>query len=94
MRDEVLAKWCDETTGPVLRVCCHVSGGLVLGSPGWRDAILRHEMPLVLEALRYGDRALYDAHAELNQAPIWVHFNARQERYNQTESWGVPADYC
>ena len=93
MRDEVLASWCDEGDGLELHVHCHVSGGLVLGSPGWRDAILRHEMPLVLEILRHGDRALYEACPELEGAPIQVHFHARQARYNRVESWGVPADY-
>jgi hypothetical protein len=93
MRDEVLAEWGDEGDGPELHVHCHVSGGLILGSPGWRDAILRHEMPLVLEALRYGDQALYKACPELEQAPLRVHFHARQARYDRVESWGVPADY-
>jgi hypothetical protein len=93
MRDEVLAEWRDEGDGPELHVHCHVSGGLILGSPGWRDAILRHEMPLVLEALRYGDQALYTARPELEQAPIRIHFHARQARYDRVELWGVPADY-
>jgi hypothetical protein len=93
MRDEVLASWCNEGGGSELHVHCHVSGGLILGSPGWRDAILRHEMPLVLGTLRYGDRTLYKARPELEQAPIRVHFHARQARYDRVESWGVPADY-
>ena len=93
MRDEVLAEWRDERDGPELHVHCHVSGGLILGPPGWRDAILRHEMPLVLEALRYGDRALFKSRPELDQAPIQVHFHARQARHNRVESWGIPADY-
>ena len=93
MRDEVLAEWRDEGDGPVLHVHCHVSGGLVLGLPAWRDTILRHEMPLVLETLRYGDQSLYAAHPVLEQAQIWIHFHARQARYDRVESWGVPADY-
>jgi hypothetical protein len=93
MRDEVLAEWRDGRDGPELHVHCHVSGGLVLGPPGWRDAILRHEMPLVLEALRYGDQALFKPHPELDRASIQVHFHARQARYNRVEPWGAPADY-
>jgi magnesium dechelatase len=93
MRDEVLAAWSDQGDGPALHVHCHVSGGLILGSPRWRDAILRHEMPLVLEALRYGDRFLYQACPELEGAPIRVHFHARRARYDRVESGGIPADY-
>jgi hypothetical protein len=93
MRDEVLAGWCQEGNALALRVHCHVSGGLVLGSARWRDAILHHELPLVLEAFRYGDRALYAAHPALDRAPIWVCFHAAQARYDRIERWGVPGDY-
>ncbi len=93
MRDEVLAEWCEGKNGPVLRVYCHVSGGLVFGPAGWRYAIFQRELPLVLEALRFGDHGLYTARPELDRAPIYVHFHATQSRYKRTEAWGVPADY-
>lgn len=93
MRDEVLAEWQAGVGVPALHVHCHVSGGLVFGPAGWRDAIFSHELPLVLEAFRYGDRALYEARADLDEAPIWVHFRARQRRYSRAEEWGKPADY-
>jgi hypothetical protein len=90
MRDEVLAEWRDGEHGPKLHVHCHVSGGVVLGSAGWRDQIFRHELPLVLEALRHGDRALYAAYPHLDHAPILVHFHASQSRYRRVEQWGTP----
>jgi hypothetical protein len=93
MRDEVLAEWRQEAEGAALHLHCHVSGGLVVGTAAWRDAIFRRELPLVLEALRYGDRALYEAHPELDQASIEVHFHARRARFDRVEAWGVPADY-
>jgi hypothetical protein len=93
MRDEVLAEWRDEGEGPWLHVHCHVSGGLVLGTAGWRYAIFRRELPLVLEAFRHGDRQLFAAHPELDQAPIEIHFHSRRRRYRRTEQWGTPADY-
>jgi len=93
MRDEVLAEWRQEEGGPALHVHCHVSGGWALGPARWRDTIFRQELPLVLEALRYGDRALYDAHPELDQASIQVHFHARQARLDRVEGWGVPDAY-
>lgn len=95
MRDEVLAEWKEEEEqeGPALHVSCHVSGGPVFGTAALRDSIFRQELPLALEALRYGDRAFFEAHPELDRAPIWVHFRARQPRYNRVERWGMPADY-
>ncbi|NIS82652.1 MAG: hypothetical protein GTO14_21175 [Anaerolineales bacterium] len=93
MRDEVLASWDQGENGPVLRVHCHVSGGLVFGSPSFRDAIFRRHMPLVLEAFRYGDRGLWEANPHLDRAPIIVNFAARQERYNRNEYWGLCEDY-
>ncbi|MGE5603893.1 MAG: staygreen family protein [Nitrososphaerales archaeon] len=93
MRDEVLAEWENAQPGPCLRIFCHVSGGLVFGSAGMRDEILRRELPLVIEALRYGDRELFTARPELDRAPILVVFQSHLARYNRVEPWGVPADY-
>ena len=93
MRDEVLAEWRQDEQGPSLHVHCHVSGGLVFGAAHWRYAILRRELPLVLEAFRFGDRMLFEAHPELDQAPIWVHFHSTRPQYDRTQSWSTPADY-
>ena len=93
MRDEVLAEWREEESGPSLHAHCHVSGRLAVGSAGWRYAIFQRELPLVLESFRFGDRALFEVHPALGQAAILVHFHANQSRYNRVESWGVPADY-
>ena len=93
MRDEVLAEWQEADAGPSLHVYCHVSGGLAFGPAYWRYSIFRHELPLVLEAFRYGDRGLYQSHPELDQAPIKVHFRSHRRRCRRTEHWGSPADY-
>jgi hypothetical protein len=93
MRDEVLAAWQQDEEGPSLHVTCHISGGLTFGTAGWRYAIFQHELPLVLEAFRYGDRKLFEAHPALDQAPIWIHFRSSRRRYRRTERWGTPSDY-
>jgi hypothetical protein len=93
MRDEVLAEWRVPGDGPALHVYCHVSGGLALGPAGFRYAIFRRELPLVLEAFRYGDRGLYEAHPDLDAAPILVHFRSHRRRYRQVQRWGTPARY-
>jgi hypothetical protein len=93
MRDEVLAEWREDDDGPALHVYCHVSGGVIFGTAGWRYAIFKHELPLVLEAFRCGDGSLFAAHPELDGAPIRVHFRSSRRRYRRLERWGTPADY-
>ncbi len=93
MHDEVLGEWLQEGDSFALHLYCHVSGGLIFGPARLRDFFFRRELPLALQALRYGDRALFQAHPVLDQAPVWVHFRAAQARYNRVERWGVPADY-
>ncbi len=93
MRDEVVAEWHEGEDGPALHVHCHVSGGLAFGPAGWRYAIFQQELPLVLEAFRYGDRELFEALPELDGAPLLVHFHSSRRRYRGIERWGTPADY-
>jgi hypothetical protein len=93
MRDEVLAEWQDGEDGPALHLFCHVSGGLAFGGASMRYGIFQRELPLVLEAFRFGDRGLFETQPELDQAPIWIHFQSTNRRYHKTERWGTPADY-
>jgi hypothetical protein len=72
---------------------CHVSGGLVFGGAAMRDGIFRRELPLVFEAFRHGDRALFAAHPELDSAAVVVHFRSHLAQYDRVETWGAPADY-
>ena len=76
MRDEVLAEWKKDDKGYSLHVYLHVSGGLVFGRANWREAIFRNELPLVLEAIRYGDRSLFKTYPELDHGLIIVHFQS------------------
>jgi hypothetical protein len=93
MRDEVLAEWIRVRDVPALQVYCHVSGGLVFGSPGFRYEIFQFHMPQVLQAFRYGDYGLFEDFPELDQAPVRVHFRASQARYYKVEDWGMMGDY-
>lgn len=92
MRDEVLAEW-ELSEASTLHVFCHISGGLVFGTPGMRYGIVRYHMPMVLEALCYGDRVLLKEHPELAQGRVMVHFIARQNGYDRDEAWGELKDY-
>ena len=93
MRDEVLAEFAKEEDSLAFRVHCHVSGGFVLGTAKWRYNIFRYELPLVLEAIRYGDRTLFEQNPELDNAPVLIHFKSTDIRFNKVENWGSMADY-
>ena len=93
MREEVLAGIINEGKEWSLHVYCHVSGGLVFGTAGWRNDILHGNMRIVIEALRYGDRELFHAHPEINEAVVKVHFISSHAEYNVFEDWGLVQAY-
>ena len=94
MRDEVLAELSDEGDSLVFRVYCHVSGGFVLGTAKWRYNIFQSELPLALEAIRYGDKTLFERKPELDHIPVYIHFHSDKRLYNIIEEWGTLADYA
>ncbi|MFX0013394.1 MAG: staygreen family protein [Promethearchaeota archaeon] len=91
MRDEVLAEWLKTEATHSLHVYCQLSGGI--GTLKFRDRIFRQELPLVLEAFRYGDQKHFHANPFLDKATIWVHFRSRKTKYNKIEDWGFLGDY-
>ena len=93
MRDEVLAELADDGDRLVFKVYCHVSGGFIIGTAKWRYNIFHSELQLVLEAIRYGDRTLFEKNAQLDNTPVLIHFQSSNSRYNKDENWGVMADY-
>ena len=93
MRDEVLAEFAREEECLVFRVYCHISGGFVFGTAKWRYNIFHSELPLVLEAIRYGDRTLFEQNPKLDNAPVQIHFESTTSQFDKVESWGTMADY-
>ena len=94
MRDEVLAELVNNEGSFELRVHCHISGGLIVGSAGWRYNIFRSELPLVLEAIRYGDKTLFEKNPELDHIPVYIYFHSGRKQYNIVENWGTLADFA
>lgn len=93
MRDEVLAEWKMLEEEVSLHVYCHVSGGLVFGSSGMREAIFRREMSLVLEAIRNGDSKFFEKNPEFDNAPIILHFQKSGKDY-KIERFGILSDFA
>jgi hypothetical protein len=94
MRDEVLAELVKNGNNLEFMVYCHVSGGFIIGTAKWRYNIFHSELPLVLEVIRYGDRALFEQNQELESIPISIHFQSAKKRYNRVEQWGTLSDFA
>lgn len=93
MRDEVLAEWRTNKGHPFLWVYVYVDGQADPKVAAIRDKIFRENLPLALEAIRYGDRKFFMAHPKLGKAPICIHFDSNIPEYNKYENWGTPNNY-
>lgn len=93
MRDEVMAELADDGDNLLFRVYCHVSGGFVFGTAKWRYNIFHTELPLVLEAIRYGDRTLFEQNAKLDDTAVHIHFQSTDSRFNKVDNWGTMVEY-
>jgi len=93
MRDEVLAEWKMLNDKLVLYGYVYVDGRFGQMMSAIRDAVFRRELPLALEAIRYGDNELFLAYPKLDRAPIWIQFDSSYAHYNKTEKWGTLEDY-
>lgn len=92
MRDEVLGQRQNED-GLSLHFHCHVSGGLVLGAAKWRYAIFKGHLPMALEAIVNGDGDFLNRQKNFQNAPLLVHFHAKQASLNRVEEWGQVKEY-
>lgn len=93
MRDEVLAEWQQRDNSPVLSAFVYVNGEFSEMISPIRYKIFQRELPLALEAIRYGDRQFFNVYPELDNAPIYIYFKSSNPKYNRIEYWGTPSDY-
>jgi hypothetical protein len=93
MRDEVLGEWMNVGDEYFYYVYLYVDGQYGPEVAATRNYIFRRELPLALEAIRYGDKDFFTAHPELNDAPIIVYFSSTYSQYNKIENWGTFSDY-
>ena len=91
LRDEVLAEWQTYEGNPILYVYVYVGQfGPVITAI--RDTIFRRELPLALEAIRYGDSEFFMKYPQLDNTLIWIFFDSPNPDYNKFEYWGVLKD--
>ncbi|MBN2463557.1 MAG: staygreen family protein [Dehalococcoidia bacterium] len=93
MRDEVLAELTGDEDNLVFRVYCHISGGFCFGTARFRYNIFQSELPLVLEAIRYGDQVLFKQNPELDNAPVLINFKSTDNRFNKVENWDTMLEF-
>ena len=92
MRDEVLAEWKQVNDHYELHLHLHISGGFVFGWAAMRDRIFRYHLPLVLQAIIYGDKKLIEENPNLSNSKIFVHFESKNKKYNKIENYGQVKD--
>jgi len=96
MRDEVLAEWKLINNSCILYAYVYVDGQRGVVNPNLsaiRNSIFVRELPLALEAIRYGDNVFFKTHPKLNKVPIYVYFASMYPYLNRVEYWGTPSDY-
>jgi hypothetical protein len=94
MRDEVLAEWVPYGADHVaLLASVYVDSEKGLEASAFRNTIFVRELPLALEAIRYGDRQLFDAFPYLDDAPVFIRFTSKYPQFNRLERWGNISDY-
>lgn len=89
-KDDVVAEWTEVKGSLFLDVHCYVSGQNFLSelAAELRYHIFSKELPLVLEAVLYGDSELFDKHPHLMDALVRIFFHSSSKNYNHVEYWG------
>lgn len=92
-RDEVFGEWRCINNQYVFNAFVYVGGEMGRENAARRYKIFSRELPLALEAMRYGDKALFETYPALDEAPIWIYFYSIYPEYNRVEYWGSFKDY-
>lgn len=92
-RDEILTEWKMYDGAVVLYGYVYVDGLFGPEVAAARDSVFRHELPLALEAVRYGDSKIFEENPQLDNAQIWIYFDSTNPGYIRFEKWGSPKDY-
>lgn len=92
-RDEVLLTYENTETGMVLMGEVLIDDEEVNGNSKIRNEIFQREMSLALQAIRYGDRKLFQTKLELDELPILIWFRSSNPEYNKLYDFGTMSLY-
>lgn len=88
-RDEVLGHWQVNNKQLFFHVSLYLDNGeFDYGKVTKRNEIFRRELPLALQAIRYGDSSSFTKCPALDYAIIIVHFHSKFPPFCQIENWG------
>lgn len=93
MRDEVLAEWREDSNSDYLFVYIYLDSQADSDVTAKRDKIFRQELPMALQAIRYGEQRLFDARPDLDEAQIWIMFDSTDPELNRYDYYGTFAEY-
>lgn len=93
LRDEVFAEWRVNNGYAFFCAYVYVNGQKNPTVSALRNTIFRRELPLALQAIRYGDRKLFNTYPYLDYVPIYIYFISQSQEYNRIENWGTMKDY-
>lgn len=93
MRDEVRISWEQNKEGLALIGCVIVDGRGVQGNASIRNTVFYNQMPTALQALRNGDRFLFDKYPCLDNTPVFIYFMSSTPAYNKIYNFGVIGTY-
>ncbi|AMX82388.1 staygreen family protein [Geobacillus thermoleovorans] len=93
-RDEVLGEWKQAGQQLVLFLYVFVGNRQMGRQENARRAnVFKKELPLALEAIRYGDRDFFRTYPFCDWCPIFIHFTSEYPELNRTEYYGTPYLY-
>ncbi len=93
IRDEVLAEFKFHQCRDVFHVYCYVGGCDDYQMAKLRYQIFKKELPLALQAIRYGDAAFFACHPSLDYCPVLVYFDSFYPDLNMVEPFGTLSQY-
>lgn len=92
-REEILVRWRRVQGKLQLYAYVYVDGRFNPKTPDERNEFFTRELPLALQAIIHGDKEFFQAHNELYDAPVYIHFDSIIENVNRIEYWGIVKDY-
>ena len=87
-RDEVILEWKDEDGNKILYGKVLIDGDGIFGSEKIRNRIFMTEMPLALQAIRYGETEFFRINEELDDSVVLIHFKSNDPYYDKVCNFG------
>ncbi|WMJ18206.1 staygreen family protein [Geobacillus proteiniphilus] len=78
---------------PCSSMCLSAASRWATKKTSERKQVFEKELPLALEAIRYGDQHFFRHFPSCDFSPIFVHFTSEYPELNRTHPYGIPYMY-